>query len=157
MPDHQWRGPRNNVIPVAIVLGIIIMIGFRLPWWTWLLFFMFGVPALTRLLSKGMGRVDTHPSRRPRYQSLHNTSYNRRSREKHHRYNSWRHDDDDDDDWDDDDDDDDDNPDWLEKPKRRPIYTVGDDGELVELTDEPPIEPRKAKRTSGSDDGYEFV
>ncbi len=155
MPDHQWRGPRNNVIPVAIFLGIIILIGFKLPWWMWLLFFMFGVPTFTRLARKWMGGSSPHTNQRHYSQSRRHTSYDRRSREKRYRSDSWRHDDDDDDDWDDDDDDDDD--DWHEKPKRRPIYTVGDDGELVELTDEPPVEPRKAKRTSGSEDGYEFI
>lgn len=142
---------------IILVIGIVVLSALRVPWPIWMLFFMFSMPTIKRLLNRvteAAQRGSWQQHRGNRYHTPHHerAPWGAEPHEKRKNgYTPQRVDDIDDmfnhldDEY------------AYEKPKRRPIYIVGDDGELVEVMDEPPFEQPKAKRAGGNEDGYEYV
>lgn len=133
MRQHDMHSYR----PFALA-GIMVLIGavalfslLRLPWWIWMMFFFFGLPALMRMAGGGGWRAsraggwagwrscDTDDGART-YRGYPGSF----AGEKPKRDGGWtRYE----------------AADPDEKPKRRPVYAVGDDGELVEARDPEPV------------------
>lgn len=154
-----WGGNRydqRKFSPLIIVIiGVVVLSTLRVPWPVWMLFFMFGIPMITRLIDKMSSsgpaqRGNWRHHRGHHYHMPHQerTPWDATPREKRKNgFNPQRADD----------------REYVndldidEKPKHRPVYVVGDDGELVEVMEEPPSVQPKAKRAGGNEDGYEYV
>ncbi len=147
-----------NWLTILVFVGLVfLMSSLRVPWPLWMLFFL-AMPMITRAMNRASQtasqRGNWRHHRGHQYHTPHErrTPWNATPREKRKNGYTPRRVEDIDDMLDDMDD-----QYFEEKPKRRPVYVVGDDGELVEMIEEPPFEQPKAKRAGGNEDGYEYI